>query len=173
MKENDICIYSADDIYLIDGALYFSFDEEGVCQVTFDNLTPVPTYGLDDYIEHPDMSSDFFSITATEAEEIIAGWRKRSRSKEREILHRKREALSSDAISMDDEFWCPLFGGMISNYDCNELSYGAENERFINDGLPFLMDIEKVINGRALCINCEKRKDKGASDGTEGKGNNR
>lgn len=102
MKENDICIYSADEIYLIDGALYFSFDEEGVCQVTFDNLTAVPTNRLDDYIEHPDMASDFFSITPIEAEEIIVNWKKRSRSKEKELLHHKREALSSDTINTDD-----------------------------------------------------------------------
>ena len=61
------------------------------------------------------------------------------------------------------EFYCPLYDGMIKKYDCDEISYGAESGRYVNDGLPYLMPIEKVFAKRELCLSCEhqaKKEDK-------------
>lgn len=53
------------------------------------------------------------------------------------------------------EFFCPIYNGMIEQYDCDEISYSAETGRYINDGLSFLVPIEKVVNQKELCLKCE------------------
>ena len=53
------------------------------------------------------------------------------------------------------EFYCPLYDGMIEQYDCDEISYGAKTGRYVNDGLPFLVPIEKAYEKRDICLNCE------------------
>jgi len=52
-------------------------------------------------------------------------------------------------------YYCPVFDGQVSEYDCEEISYGAVYGRFVNDGLPYLMSIEDVIDKKELCLKCE------------------
>ena len=53
------------------------------------------------------------------------------------------------------EFYCPLYDGMLEQYDCDEISYGAKTGRYVNDGLPFLVPIETAYEKRDICLNCE------------------
>lgn len=45
---------------------------------------------------------------------------------------------------MDEKIFCPLYKGEIRQYDCDEISFGAKNGYYVNDGLPFLIDIDEV-----------------------------
>lgn len=54
----------------------------------------------------------------------------------------------------NDTFFCPVFEGEISDYDCGEISCGARNGYYLNDGLPYLMPIETVISRKKLCEKC-------------------
>ena len=58
------------------------------------------------------------------------------------------------------EFYCPLFDGAVTQYDCDELSFGANFRHLINDGLPHLMSIEDIIKKRTICVKCQVNKNK-------------
>lgn len=59
-------------------------------------------------------------------------------------------------LSENAEFFCPLYNGNISQYDCDEISYGAKHGWMTNDGLPKLMDIETIKKKQELCLKCER-----------------
>lgn len=59
------------------------------------------------------------------------------------------------------EFFCPVYEGMINQYDCDEISCGASLGFIPNDGLPLLMDIEVIKSRRDRCLNCEWRQPAG------------
>ena len=43
------------------------------------------------------------------------------------------------------EFYCPLYDGMIEQYDCDEISYGAKTGRYVNDGWRFLCRLKRQM----------------------------
>ena len=55
------------------------------------------------------------------------------------------------------QFYCPLYNGEISQYDCDELCLGVNFNKFVNDGLPPLMSIEYIREKREICIRCQVR----------------
>ena len=63
--------------------------------------------------------------------------------------------MKGECKMAENEFYCPVYEGMVSQYDCDEISYGAEAGRFVNDGLPFLMPIETVVSRKGICQKCE------------------
>ncbi len=54
------------------------------------------------------------------------------------------------------EFYCPVYEGKISQYDCDEISTGIHRGSFINDGIPFLMELDTALSRRRRCIACER-----------------
>lgn len=54
------------------------------------------------------------------------------------------------------EFYCPVYEGDISQYDCDEISTGIHRGSFVNDGLPFLMELETALSRRHRCHACER-----------------
>lgn len=54
------------------------------------------------------------------------------------------------------EFYCPVYEGDISQYDCDEISSGIHRGSFVNDGLPFLMELETALSRRHRCHACER-----------------
>lgn len=158
MNNNKIDLSKARRIYLIDGDLFFELGFDGVYQVSSHDLTPSPTEKLDDYMEHPYLFTTFTEVSYSEASDIMNEWNDGKRDKEKEITERAKNSVSKIEVNRDNEYWCPVYEGMISDYDCEEISFGADRGYFVNDGLPFLMDIEKVTERRTLCLTCEKRK---------------
>ena len=66
--------------------------------------------------------------------------------------------ILDDEPSDNAEFFCPLYDGNISQYDCDEISCGAKHGWIPNDGLPKLMDIEVIRKKRELCLACERHR---------------
>jgi len=58
--------------------------------------------------------------------------------------------------SENAEFYCPLYDGNISQYDCDEISCGAKHGWIPNDGLPKLMEIATIKEKKELCLTCER-----------------
>ena len=59
--------------------------------------------------------------------------------------------------SSDDErelFYCPVYEGFIGDYDCSEISVGIRYERFFNDGIPYLLDIDMAVARKERCFSC-------------------
>ena len=59
--------------------------------------------------------------------------------------------------SSDDErelFYCPVYEGYIEDYDCSEISVGIRYERFFNDGIPYLLDIDMAVARKERCFSC-------------------
>lgn len=59
----------------------------------------------------------------------------------------------------EQAFYCPVFEGKISQYDCNEISTGIFRGSFIDDGLPFLMDLGVALSRRHRCQACPRNTD--------------
>lgn len=57
---------------------------------------------------------------------------------------------------MEEKFFCPLYNGDVSEYDCDEIVYAAYTGRHLNDGIPFLLDIEVIIEKKDICFSCLK-----------------
>ena len=53
-----------------------------------------------------------------------------------------REKNSNDEREL---FYCPVYEGYIEDYDCSEISVGIRYERFFNDGIPYLLDIDMAV----------------------------
>ena len=64
--------------------------------------------------------------------------------------------ILNDETSENEDLFCPLYNGNISQYDCDEISYGAKHGWIPNDGLPKLIDIETIKKKRELCLVCER-----------------
>ena len=60
--------------------------------------------------------------------------------------------------SENTEFFCPLYDGNISQYDCYEISYGAKHGWMPNDGLPKLIEIATIKEKQELCLACERNR---------------
>ena len=53
-----------------------------------------------------------------------------------------------------ESFYCPVYEGYIEDYDCSEISVGIRYERFFNDGIPTLLDIDVAIARKERCFRC-------------------
>lgn len=51
-------------------------------------------------------------------------------------------------------FYCPVYEGFIQDYDCSEISVGIRYERFFNDGIPNLMEIDVAMSRKDRCFSC-------------------
>ena len=158
MNNNKIDLSKARKIYLIDGDLFFELGFDGVYRVSSNDLSPSLTEKLDDYMDHPYLFTTFTAVSYAEATDIMNEWKIGKRDKEKEKVESAKNSVSTIEVSRENDYWCPVYEGMISDYDCEEISFGADRGYFVNDGLPFLMDIEKVIAKKDLCLSCEKRK---------------
>ena len=59
---------------------------------------------------------------------------------------------------MEKEFFCVIYGDNITQYDCDEITCAAQLGRFLNDGLPPIVDIETVLQKKHLCETCNHYK---------------
>lgn len=54
-----------------------------------------------------------------------------------------------------DRKFCPLYNGEITEYGCEEISFGAKNGYLVKDGLPPLVAIEEIKKKRDICLKCQ------------------
>jgi len=54
----------------------------------------------------------------------------------------------------DEEYYCPVYDGVISTYDCSEVSFAAKHGWIPNDGLPPLMEVHQIAPKAGICKNC-------------------
>lgn len=66
----------------------------------------------------------------------------------------------------NEEFFCPLYGDTITEYDCSELTCGVMFGWIPNDGLPPLMSISEITQNKSKCLDCERCKFAIATDGS-------
>jgi len=64
-----------------------------------------------------------------------------------------------ESMIQEQEFYCPVFEGKITQYDCDEISTGIFRGRFVDDGLPYLMDLEVALSRRHRCKMCPRISD--------------
>lgn len=57
---------------------------------------------------------------------------------------------------MDKKFYCPIFQGNITEYDCDETVYAANTGHHLNDGIPYLIDINTINQNREICLSCPR-----------------
>ena len=62
-----------------------------------------------------------------------------------------REKNSNDEREL---FYCPVYEGYIEDYDCSKISVGIRYERFFNDGIPYLLDIDMAVARKERCFSC-------------------
>ena len=67
----------------------------------------------------------------------------------------------------NNEFYCPLYEGNITEHDCNELCMGANFNHFKNEDLTPLMTIEKIGENRMICVHCQIKTKKTYSSNPE------
>lgn len=58
------------------------------------------------------------------------------------------------------EFFCPLYEGNITQYDCDEITCGLKMGYLINDGLPPLVSMETINSKKHLCYACDRNPNK-------------
>lgn len=54
------------------------------------------------------------------------------------------------------EFFCPLYDGNITQYDCDEITCGLKLGYYINDGLEPLVPLHIAKSKAHLCYSCER-----------------
>lgn len=52
-------------------------------------------------------------------------------------------------------FFCPLYGGKITQYDCDEIMVCVKTGQMINDGLPPLLDAKTLLTRKNNCLKCK------------------
>lgn len=66
--------------------------------------------------------------------------------------------MVKETATKSDDFYCPVYDGYISEYDCCEICCGAIDGRIPNDGIPELMDIKIITQRRQWCLDCVRNK---------------
>ena len=56
----------------------------------------------------------------------------------------------------EEKFYCPVYEDMLDEYGCSEISVGIHLGRFLDDGIPFLMDIETALERKHRCHACPR-----------------
>lgn len=56
----------------------------------------------------------------------------------------------------EPEFYCPVYEGKITQYDCDEIAVCVHNGHLIDDGIPPIMTKEIILARKDRCINCNK-----------------
>lgn len=55
---------------------------------------------------------------------------------------------------MEETIYCPILQGKITEYDCYETVYATNTGHHLNDGIPYLLDIETITANREVCLAC-------------------
>lgn len=55
---------------------------------------------------------------------------------------------------MKETIYCPILQGEITEYDCDETVYATNTGHHLNDGIPYLLDIETITANREVCLAC-------------------
>lgn len=55
---------------------------------------------------------------------------------------------------MEETIYCPILQGEITEYDCYETVYATNTGHHLNDGIPYLLDIETITANREVCLAC-------------------
>lgn len=56
----------------------------------------------------------------------------------------------------EPEFYCPVYEGKITQYDCDEIAVCVKNGQLSDDGIPHLMTKETILARKDRCIKCKK-----------------
>lgn len=67
--------------------------------------------------------------------------------------------LAQESIKQDDShFFCPVYDGLVDQYDCDEISCGVKLGWIPNDGVPPLMEMKAIRKKAHLCKQCPRFK---------------
>lgn len=75
-----------------------------------------------------------------------------------DLLPTSKRSLYTPTSAAEKSFYCPLYNGKITQYDCDELCCGVKTGYFPNDGLPHLMKLSDISRKRESCIKCSRNK---------------
>lgn len=67
-----------------------------------------------------------------------------------------KRSLYVPTPAAEKSFYCPLYNGKITQYDCDELCCGVKTGYLPNDGLPHLMELSDIRRKRESCIKCSR-----------------
>ena len=70
---------------------------------------------------------------------------------EAESAVRTQEGKADDSL-----FYCPVYDGRISQYDCDDICCGVKNGWMPNDGIPPIMEMKDIKKKAALCRKCSR-----------------
>lgn len=65
------------------------------------------------------------------------------------------------------EFYCPVYEGNITQYDCDEITCGLKMGYFINDGIPPLLSMATIKSKEHLCYACDRNSNKNSQRSQE------
>lgn len=65
------------------------------------------------------------------------------------------------------EFFCPVYEGNITQYDCDEITCGLKMGYFINDGVPPLVPMATIKSKEHLCYACDRNPNKDSQKSQE------
>lgn len=67
-----------------------------------------------------------------------------------------KRSLYMPVPAAEKSFYCPLYNGKITQYDCDEFCCCVKTGYLPNDGLPYLMELSDINRKRESCINCSR-----------------
>lgn len=131
------------------GKSYYYITEDDTLKIGDDVLVPVRNDGRTAVVEISNIeyfSEDRVPFPLDEAKSIIG------KCTDDEL----NPPILDGEPSENAEFFCPLYDGNISQYDCDKISDCAKHGWMPNDGLPKLIDVETIKEKRELCLVCER-----------------
>ena len=59
-------------------------------------------------------------------------------------------------MTNETTFYCPLYEGDVTQYDCDEICVALTTGRLWNDGLPPVLPLEEIQRRKDRCLNCDR-----------------
>ena len=59
------------------------------------------------------------------------------------------------------KFYCPLYDGKITAYDCDKISCAARYGYLPNDGLPPILPLKVIVSKKNVCLKCSEERQNG------------
>lgn len=106
-------------------------------------------------------------------DKTMHGWYYREIAKALEPLSRswayKEYCSLVEKVFGANNFYCPVYEGMITEYDCSEISCGVSIGYIPNDGLPPLMSLDAIQARRNFCLLCNRNRSASEEEKAEAK----
>lgn len=85
------------------------------------------------------------------------------------LAYKEYCSLVEKVFGKSDEFYCPVYEGMITDYDCSEISCGVSIGYIPNDGIPPLMSLSTIQSRRNFCLLCNRNRSASEDDKAKAK----